>query len=91
MKDDETLADFYSSLCDIANESFALDERIPRSKLVWKIIRFLLDRFQSNVIAIEESKNLDIMKIDELIGSLQNFELNFRQKRKDKSIALKST
>ena len=82
MKDDETLADFYSRLCDIANESFALGERIPESKLVWKIVRSLPDRFQSKVTAIEESKNLDIMKIDELMRSFQTFELYLRQKKK---------
>ena len=34
MKEYETLADFYSRLCDITNELFALGERIPDSKLV---------------------------------------------------------
>ena len=76
MKDDETLANFYSRLCDIANESFALGERIPESKLVWKIIRSLYGKFQSKVTAIEKSNNLEIVKIDELMGSLQTFELN---------------
>ena len=47
--------------------------------------------FQSKITAIEESKNLDTMKIDELIGSLQTFKLNLRQKKKDQSIGFKST
>ena len=34
MKDYETLANFYSRLCDINNELFALGERIPNSKLM---------------------------------------------------------
>ena len=34
MKDHETLSDFYPRLCDIANESFTLGERISKSKLV---------------------------------------------------------
>ena len=79
----------YSRLCDIANKSFGLGERILESKLVWKIIRSLPDKFQSKVTIIGESKNLYIMKIDKL-GSLQTFELNLRQKKKDKSISLKS-
>ena len=60
----ETEANFYSRLCDIANESFSLGEKILDSKLVWIIVRSLCDRFQSKVTAIEDSKNLDIMKID---------------------------
>ena len=45
MKDDETLANFYSRLYDIAKESFSLDERISESKPVWKLVRSLPDRF----------------------------------------------
>ena len=88
MKDDETLADFYSRVCDITNDSFSISERIPESKLVWKIVRSLPDRFQSNAIIINESKNLDIMKIDELMGSFQTFELNLRQKKKKINLLL---
>ena len=34
MKDNETLSNFYSRLCDIPYETFALGERIQKSKLV---------------------------------------------------------
>ena len=44
---DETLSDFYTKLCDIANESFALDEKISETTLVRKIMRSLPDRFSS--------------------------------------------
>ena len=59
MLDDESLYDFYTKLCDIANESFTLSEKIPETKLVRKIMRSLPDRFCSKVIAIEEAKDLD--------------------------------
>ena len=45
IKDDETLSNFYSRMCDIANKSFVIGERILESKLAWKIVRSLLDRF----------------------------------------------
>ena len=56
-----------------------------------KIVRSLPDRIQSKLTTIEESKNLNIVKIDELKESLQTFELNLRQMKKDKCIPLKST
>ena len=82
MKDDENLPDFCSRLCDIANESFFLGERILESKLCEKLLGLFLIGFKQKVIVMEESKNLDIMKIDELMGSIQIFELNLRQKKK---------
>ena len=59
MSKDESLADCYAKLCDIANESFVLDEKISEFKLVWKIIRSLPHKLQPKVKASEESKNLD--------------------------------
>ncbi|KAL5804537.1 hypothetical protein ACOSQ3_031337 [Xanthoceras sorbifolium] len=47
--------------------------------------------FQANVTAIEENKDVDSMIVDELVGSLQTFELNLKQSKKQKRIALKST
>ena len=40
--------------------------------------------------AIEESKDLDEIKIQELIGSLQIYELSLPSQRKSKSLALKT-
>ena len=75
MHDDESLSDFYTKLCDIANESFALSEKIYETTLGRKIMRSLPDRFNSKVIAIEEVKDLDSMKVKDSMGSLRTFEM----------------
>ncbi|KAL5764699.1 hypothetical protein ACOSQ2_017293 [Xanthoceras sorbifolium] len=49
-----------------------------------------LSFFQAKVTAIEESKDIDRMRVDELIGSLQTFELNLKSTKNQKGIALKS-
>ena len=41
------------------------------------------------VIEIEESKDLDDIKVQELIGSLQTYELSLLSQWKSKSLALK--
>ena len=90
MHDDESLFDFYTKLCDIANESFALGEKIPETILVRKIVRSLHDRFSSKVIAIKEAKDLDSMKVKDLMGSLRAFEMILKQRKREKFIALKT-
>ena len=40
--------------------------------------------------AIEESKDLDEIKVQELIGSLRKYELTLPSQRKSKSLALKT-
>ena len=39
---------------------------------------------------IEESKDLDEIKVQELIGSLQTYELSLPSQKKSKSLALKT-
>ena len=48
------------------------------------------ESFHAKVIAIEESKDLDDIKVQELIGSLQTYELSLPNQRKSKSLALKT-
>ena len=90
MLEDESLSNFYTKSCDIANESFALGKKISKTTLVRKIMRSLPDRFSSKVIAIEEAKDPDSMKIENLTRSLHAFEMNLKQRKWEKSIALKS-
>ena len=48
------------------------------------------ERFRAKVTMIEESKDLDDIKVQELIGSLQAYELLLPTQRKSKSLALKT-
>ena len=60
------------------------------SIIVRKILRSLLKSFHAKVTAIEERKDLDEIKVQELIGSLQTYELSLPSQRKSKSLALKT-
>ena len=48
------------------------------------------ESFRAKVTAIEESKDLDEIKIEELIGSLQTYELGLPSHKPSKSLALKT-
>lgn len=90
MKDEESLEEFYDKLNDIVNSSFKLGEKIPKSKIVRKILRSLPERFRPKVRDIEESKDINTVKVEEIKGFLQTYELTLSQPKKSKSIALKS-
>ena len=62
---------------------------ISGERLNWKILRSLPKRFKAKVTAIEESKDVDVMSLDELLGSLQTFEACMKPKAKNKGLALK--
>ena len=66
---------FYSKLSDIINSSFNLGEPIPDSKVIRKILRFLPDRFRPKANVIKESKDIDSMRVDELVGFIQTYKM----------------
>ena len=82
MMENETISDFNSKLCDIANETFALGEKYSDIKLVRKTLRSLSERFAYKIAAIEEARDLNTMSLKELMESLQTFELNLKMNKK---------
>jgi hypothetical protein len=82
MKDDETFDLFYAKLNDLVHYSFNISEKLYNSKTVWKILRPLPKRFRPKVTVIENSKDLNSKKVDELVRSLQTYELSLLQSKK---------
>ena len=76
MSEDESFDLFYSKLNEVVIGKFNLGEKTEDSKIVRKILQSLSESFCVKVIAIEESKDLDDIKVQELIGSLQTYELS---------------
>ena len=81
MGEDESFDSFCSNQNEVIIGKFNLGEKTEDSKVV---------RIRAKVTAIEESKVLDEIKIQELIGSLQTYELSLPNQRKSKSLALKT-
>jgi len=89
--EDEMFGEFYSKMSDLRNSMVSLGKPISDVKLIRKILRSLPERFRIKVTTIEESKDLEEMKIEELVGSLQTYELSLPPVRKLKTIALKAS
>ena len=90
MSDDKSFDEFYAKLNDIVNSAYNLDEIYDQPKIVRKILRSLIENFRPKVIARTESKDVDSISIDELVVSLQSYELDLPKTSKSKSMALKS-
>jgi hypothetical protein len=78
-------------MSDLRNSMVSLGKTILDVKLIRKILRSLLKHFRIKVTTIEESKDLKEMKIEELVGSFQTYELSLPPVKKVKTIALKAS
>ena len=67
-----------------------MGEIYDKPKIVRKIHRSLTEDFRPKVTVTTESKDVDSIPVDELVGSLQSYELDLPKTSKSKSMALKS-
>ena len=89
MFDDESFNELYAKLNDIVNFAYNLGEIYDQPKIIRKILRSLTMDFRPKVTAITESKDVDSIPVDELVGSLQSYKLDLPKTSKSKSMALK--
>jgi hypothetical protein len=91
MLEDETFGEFYSKMSDLRNSMVSLGKSVLDVKAICKILKYSLECFRIKVTTIEESKDLEEMKIEELVGSLQTYELSLPSVKKVKTITLKAS
>jgi hypothetical protein len=89
MEEEETFDEFYSKLSTIRNSTINLGKKMTDAKIVKKILRSLPPRFIPQVAAITQSQDLETMRVEELVGSLQTFELLLPKPQNSKNLALK--
>jgi hypothetical protein len=90
MLEEEIFGEFYTKISNLRNSMVSLGKQISDVKLIRKILRSLPERFRIKVTTIEESKDLEEMRIEELVGSLQTYKYFLPPVRKAKTIALKA-
>ena len=74
MKDLDSIDSFFTQAMRIVNQIRSYGETLGDQQVVEKILRSLPNKFDSRVVAIEESKDLSLLSIDELMGSLLSHE-----------------
>jgi len=83
MKKDETIRDYYMNVLDIANSFESLGETLSNEKLIRNILRSLPKRYDMKVTTIEEAQDTASMKVEELIESLQNFQIMINSRKEE--------
>ena len=94
MKEGESIEELFSRLIIITNELKTLGTLITKLKKVQKLLGSLPDQWNAKVSAIEESKDLEELELDELMGILmvheQKLEGRALLKKNSKSVAFKT-
>ncbi|KAI3465235.1 hypothetical protein Pfo_021898, partial [Paulownia fortunei] len=91
MKSSETISDFFPRTMAIINKMRVYGEKMEDVTVVEKILQLLMHKFNYVVCSIEESKDLDILLIDELQGSLLVHEHKMFQQDKEEQALQVST
>ena len=81
MEEKESIADYFDRIQELVNALRSCKDKISDEQVVDKILRTLPPRFDYVAIAIEESRYLDIMEIEELQHSLEAHEMRINERR----------
>jgi hypothetical protein len=90
MKTGETITEYFAKVITIASKMRIYEEQMRDVTIVEKILRSLTDRFNYMACSIKESKDINVLSIDELQSSLIVHEQKF-QKHSGEEQALKMT
>ncbi len=88
MIEGESIRKMHNRFNDIVNPLIQLGKTYTQPELVKKILRSLTYEFSTKATAIREAKDLNQMRVQDLIGSLTTYELemdSMKQKYKEKA------
>jgi transposase InsO family protein len=85
MKDNECVKEFSDRFNELVNQMKSYGEDVTNTKMVEKILISLPEKYDPLVAVIEETKNLEELKVEELMGSLKSFEQRLNR-RSEKSM-----
>lgn len=81
MGEDETIASYRIRLVDLANEAKSLGSSMSNLDLVNKVLRSLPGKFFDKVVCIETAKDTCRIALDDLMASLELFEINLNREK----------
>ncbi|KAL0328703.1 UNVERIFIED_CONTAM: hypothetical protein Scaly_2302900 [Sesamum calycinum] len=70
MKDSETIDEYYTKVRELVNQLKAYGEDIPEKRVVEKLLISVTEKYDPIVTTIEETKDITILTVTELVGSI---------------------
>ncbi|KAK2399118.1 hypothetical protein QL285_048980 [Trifolium repens] len=86
MKNNEKVPEYISRMILITNEMKACGETLSEQVIIEKVLRSLTPQFDYIVVAIEHSKDLSSMRIEELQSSLEAQELRLTERNSEREV-----
>ncbi|KAK2386221.1 hypothetical protein QL285_060140 [Trifolium repens] len=84
MKNNEKVPEYISRMILITNEMKACGETLSEQVIIEKVLRSLTPQFDYIVVAIEHSKDLSTIKVEELQSSLEAHELRMTERTSER-------
>ncbi|KAK2367554.1 hypothetical protein QL285_080824 [Trifolium repens] len=84
MKNNEKVPEYISRMILITNEMKACGETLSEQVIIEKVLRSLTPQFDYIVVAIEHSKDLSTMRVEELQSSLEAHELRMTERTSER-------
>ncbi|KAK2398886.1 hypothetical protein QL285_048781 [Trifolium repens] len=84
MKNNEKVPEYISRMILITNEMKACGETLSEQVIIEKVLRSLTPQFDYIVVAIEHSKDLSSMRVEELQSSLEAHELRMTERTSER-------
>lgn len=74
MSDSETLDDYLARFFEIVNNLKSLGEDVPEQRVVQKLLMSLSRRYKSIISIIEETRDLDTIRVEEVLASVKVYD-----------------
>ncbi|XP_027093714.1 uncharacterized protein [Coffea arabica] len=71
MKDKENIKEYSDRLLNVVNKIRLIEEQLPDSRVVEKVLVSLPERFEAKISSLEDSRDLSRMTLPELINALK--------------------
>ncbi|XP_019447259.1 PREDICTED: uncharacterized protein LOC109350483 [Lupinus angustifolius] len=85
MKEGDSIADYFTKIRSLSNLMKGCGEVMKDQLVVEKVLRTLTSKFDHVVVAIEESKDLEVFKIEELQRTLEAHEQRIKERDQERN------